>query len=121
LRHRWLYMSAVAAALLAGVITVVSGPAAAQTAPPACLSGYVCLVLSPSGTGNVALVAATKSQTFPKPGLPVTELANNTSTLYCLFERLSNGATTYSSISAGSTQNVSVHMLDVLPGSTCPA
>jgi hypothetical protein len=112
----------VAAALLAGIITAVSGPAAtAQTTPAACLSGYVCLVLSPSGTGNVALIAASKSQTFPNPGLPVTELANKTATVYCLEERLSNGAPFDTAIAAGTTKTVSVRMLDVFPGPVCPA
>jgi hypothetical protein len=122
LRRRW-YLSVVAAALLAGIITAVSGPAAAAqtTTPRACLSGYVCLVLSPSGTGNVALVAASKSQAFSMPGLPVTELANKTTTFYCLEEKLSNGAIIDTAIFAGSTKTVSVRMLDVFPGPVCPA
>jgi hypothetical protein len=124
LRRRW-YMGVVAGALAAGIIGAVSGPAAvaqttAQTTPSACLSGYVCLVLSPSGTGNVALVAASKSQAFASPGLPVTELANKTATLYCLEEKLSSGSIADTSISAGSTKTVSVKMLDVFPGPTCP-
>jgi hypothetical protein len=119
-RRRW-YMGAVAGALAAGIIGAVSGPAAvAQTSPSACLSGYVCLVLSPSGTGNVALVAASTSQAFPSPGLPVTELANKTATLYCLEEKLSNGSTVDTSISAGSTVTVSASMLDAFPGPVCP-
>jgi hypothetical protein len=122
LRRRWWYMSVVTAALLAGIFTSVSGPAAAtQTTPPACISGYVCLVLSPSGTGNVALVASSKSQAFSRPGLPVTELANKTATVYCLEERLSNGALFDTSISAGSTETAKVGMLDVFPGPVCPA
>jgi hypothetical protein len=122
LRRRW-YMSVMAAALLAGVITAVAGPAAAAqtTTPAACLSGYVCLALSPSGTGNVALVASSKSQAFPNAGLPVTELANKTATFYCLTERLSSGAILSTGISAGSTEKVSVRMLDVFPGPVCPA
>jgi hypothetical protein len=121
--RRWWYMCALAAALIAGIITAVSGPAAAagQATPSACLSKYVCLVLSPSGTGNVALVAATKSQTFATPGLPVTELANKTTTIYCLEEKLSNGTITNTTISAGTTKTVSVKMLDVFPGPVCPA
>jgi hypothetical protein len=130
LRRRWWYLSVVAAALLAGIITAVSGPAAAvsgpapaaqTTTPSACLSKYVCLVLSPSGTGNVALVAASKSQNFASPGLPITKLANKTTTTYCLVEKLSNGAIFDTAIAAGSTETVSVGMLSVSPGPVCPA
>jgi hypothetical protein len=123
LRRRWWYLSVLAAPLLAGIITAVSGPASAaqQTTPSACLSKYVCLVLSPSGTGNVALVAASKSQAFPSAGLPVTELANKTATTYCLEEKLSNGAILFTAIGAGSTKTVSVKMVDVFPGPVCPA
>jgi hypothetical protein len=121
LRRRWLYMIATATALLAGAITVVSAQAATvQTTPAACLSRYVCLVLSPGGTGNVALVAARQGQTFSSPGLPVTELSNKTTTEYCLLERLKSGAIFFSTISAGSTQTVAVSMLDVFPGPICP-
>jgi hypothetical protein len=121
LRRRWLYASAMAPVLLAGIITAVSAQAAAmQTAPAACLSRYVCLVLSPSGTGNVALVAAHKGQAFPRPGLPVAELSNKTTTAYCLLERLNNGVVLFSAIPAGSTQTVSVNVLDAFPGPICP-
>jgi hypothetical protein len=122
LRRRWLYMNAMATALLAGIITVVPGQAAtAQTTPAACLSKYVCLVLASKGTGNVALVAARQSQMFPSPGLAVTELSNKTTTAYCLLERLSSGAILFGAIPAGSTQTVSVNMLAVFPGPICPA
>jgi len=124
MRRRRVYGSAAAAAVLtAGAITAVGVTAAsAQSTPVACAPGYVCLILSPAGTGNVALVAAGQWQDFPAPaGLPVTGLANNTSTLYCLAYKLSNGSFTHGTIAAGSSQTTSITMLSVFPGPICPA
>jgi hypothetical protein len=96
--------------------------ASAQSTPAACAPGYLCLALSPADTGNVALVAAGHWQDFALPtGLPVTELANNTTTLYCIQYKLSNGILINSTIPAGSTQAASYKMLSVSPGPVCPA
>jgi len=123
-RRRPAYAGAAAAAVLAaGAVTAIGVTAAsAQSAPAACAPGYLCLALSPAGTGNVALVAAGHWQDFALPtGLPVTELVNNTTTLYCITYKLSNGAQINSMIAAGSTQAVSYKMLGVSPGPICPA
>lgn len=117
LRRRWLYLSVAAATAIAGITAVQA--ATAQAAPSACLSGYLCLVLSPSGTGNVALVTAGQVQQFPSSGLPVTQLVNNTTDLYCL-EEINNGFTFFTSIAAGTTKNVTTSIVEVNPGSTCP-
>jgi hypothetical protein len=78
------------------------------------------LVLSPSGTGNVALVAAAQTQEFPSPGLAVTELYNQTSDVYCLEENASNGATIFGVIDPVSTETTSYTVQIVFPGPACP-
>jgi hypothetical protein len=123
-RRRRAYACAAAAAVLAaGAVTAVGvNAASAQSAPTACAPGYLCLALSPAGTGNVALVAAGHWQDFALPtGLPVTELVNNTTTLYCIEYKLSSGVLMNSTIAAGSTQATSYKMLSVSPGPICPA
>jgi hypothetical protein len=121
LRRRWLYVAVAAAVAIGGTVAASSVQAAsAQSAPAACLSGYVCLVLSPSGTGNVALVAAAQTQEFPSPGLAVTELYNQTSDVYCLEENASNGATIFGVIDPGSTETTSYTVQIVFPGPACP-
>jgi hypothetical protein len=122
-RHRWPYLSAVAAAALAAtVITITTGHAAsAQTAPAACQSGYLCLALSPSGTGNVALIASGQSQQFPSPnGIPITEIVNNATIGYCTLSQVSGEGTDYGYIPAGTTQVISENMIAVSPGPVCP-
>ena len=120
-RHRRACAITVAAAVLAaGGATGVSATAAfAQSGPAACASGYFCLALSPAGTGNVALVAAGQQQQFASPGLPVTQVVNNTTTFTCLFVRYSNGAETLEGLPAGYNSTVSYSVLDVFPGPTC--
>lgn len=124
LRRRWPYLAAVAAtALVTSIITATSGHAAsAQAAPPACVSGYLCLALSPSGTGDVALVTSGQTQEFPaQTGLPITEIVNNTTIYYCTSYKVSSGGTSTGEIAPGATQVVSESMLEVFPGPTCPA
>jgi hypothetical protein len=120
MRHRRACATAAAAAVLAAAgVTGVSAVAAAQSAPAACASGYFCLALSPAGTGNVALVAAGQQQAFASPGLPVTQLVNNTTTFTCLFVRYSNGAETLEGVPVGYDSTVSYSVLDIFPGPTC--